>query len=427
MNYRRNQYDFVIDSNFRPFSFQELMQPLAIYKDAFEQTEAAYNDLADKSDKFKYLSQSLPEGSQARQIYEGYANELSKQADDLAKHGLNMGNRRALTSLKRRYQGEIGRLDQADTALQEEKKLRRANKDLSMLYATDNLSIDDFLDGKNPNLYGVSGDDLYKRGAQAAASASSRLYDNTQVNNLTKYYQEMVQKQGYSPELLAEFRDRMESIPELQQAVESILHEKGVNDNLTGANYQRARESVINGILDGAVYKEARSVHQNQGVLTAAQAASNALGWANHNESVRQHNLQLKMSGYDEDGVYHPENDQTLKKAEAIAKVKGTKVDANGNPVTTTKRTTTRKLKEARSYDGSGNVKPLKGQNISYGAPITYAEAVRLDPTIAQHDPGYENEYEYFKNGKAVSIVPKPNASSQEETTTVDTGDDNQL
>ena len=60
-------------------------------------------------------------------------------------------------------------------------------KDLTKKYdnkvVVDNLNIDDFLDNNTPNLYSVSGDDLYKRGAQAAASASSVLRENCCFSN----------------------------------------------------------------------------------------------------------------------------------------------------------------------------------------------------------------------------------------------------
>ena len=72
--YRRNNYDFVIDSSFQPFSMQEMLTPFMMYKDAYEKSEAAFEDLTSKADKFKYLSETLPEGSKSRQLYEGYAN-----------------------------------------------------------------------------------------------------------------------------------------------------------------------------------------------------------------------------------------------------------------------------------------------------------------------------------------------------------------
>ena len=409
MPYRRNNYSFTIDSNFNPFSFQELVQPLAIYKDAYEKAEESYIDLSNKSDKFKYLSETLPEGSKARQIYEGYANELSKQADDLAKHGLNMGNRKALTGLKKRYQGEIGRLVDADAAMQEEKKLRRANKDTSMLYATDNLSIDEFLDGATPNLYGISGEDLRKEAAQYAQAASSRIYGNSQIENINKYFQDVIQTQGYSPEALNAWRQNLESIPEFNQAVEDIMSARGVNGNLTGANYERARQNVINGIMEGSVYQEKRNTHQNPGVLTAAQAASNALGWANHNLHAENAAFERQISGYEKvkgkDGkdhwIYNPEKDQNVKKAEAIAKVKGTNTKSNA----TAPKTSKVDLLENESYDtktGYSGPAP-SGVNATYGQEISLAEAMELAPDLVSATGEMRNYYRYYKMGNKIT------------------------
>lgn len=321
-----NNYSYVIDANYQPFSLQEMLTPMLMYKDAYEKSEETFNELTDKADKFKYLSKTLPEGSTGREIYEGYANELNAQAMDLARNGLSMNNRRALTNLKRRYQGEIGRLDLADQALQEEKKLRRQMnaKDSSMLYADDNLSIDQFLDNNTPNLYNISGTELYTRGAAAGKAAASRMYSaGDEGSTLGGYYKKWVERNGYSKESIDAFRANASAIPELQKAADDILAERGALENLKGANLKRARQSVLNGIIDGAVYNESIKPVRDEGVMSAAQKASNALGWANHNESVRQHNLQLKMAGYDpETGEYDSEKDQAVKKARAIAEAK---------------------------------------------------------------------------------------------------------
>lgn len=252
-------YSFVIDNTFQPFSMQEMLVPFSAYKDAFEKTEETYNELTDKADAFKYLSKTLPKGSKARDIYEGYANDLKTQADDLGSYGLTMGNRRALSSLRRRYTGEIGRLVKADEALKEEKALRKQlnAQDSSRLYALDNLSIDDFLDGGNPNLYSVSGKELYTRGANIGKAYSSRVFNvGDKGSTLAGMYRDFVSANGYSPELINAFRNDMSKIPELRDAADALLVELGVNQNLTGINLERARKSVINGIIDNAIYTE---------------------------------------------------------------------------------------------------------------------------------------------------------------------------
>lgn len=289
-------YAFVVDNSFQPFSMQEMLVPFSAYKDAYEKSEEQYNDLSDKSDKFKYLSETLPEGSKARKLYEGYANDLAKQAEDLAHNGLSMSNRRALTSMRRRYQGEIGRLLQADEAMREEKKLRRSlsAQDSSMLYAIDNLDIDSFLDGDTPNLYNISGNELYTRGAAAGKAASSRVFSAGDAGStLNGYYRDYVQKMGYSRDTIQKFYKDMSAIPELQMAADAILEERGVNQNLTGNNLQRARQSVINGMIDGAIYQENHNPTRDLGVLTPME--QNQIAMQKKQLNLEKQKLALSM------------------------------------------------------------------------------------------------------------------------------------
>lgn len=307
-------YSFVVSPSFNPFSMQEMLVPLSAYKDAFEKSEEQYDTLSQGADKFKYLSETLPEGSKARQIYEGYANDLRAQAEDLAHNGLTMGNRRALTSLKRRYQGEMGRILQADEAMREEKKLRQSlgAQDTSLLYANDNLNIDDFLDGKNPNLYRISGNELYTRGAAAGKAASSRIFSAGDAGStLNGYYRDYVQKLGYSPETIRKFYNDMSTIPELQMAADAILEERGVNQNLSGYNLRRARQSVINGMIDGAVYQENHSPQRDLGVLDAATS-----------EQLKLSAASQGMMKIGNDYVYDPKIDPQYQKALAVAQLK---------------------------------------------------------------------------------------------------------
>lgn len=308
-------YSFVVSPSFNPFSMQEMLVPFSAYKDAFEKSEEQYDTLSQGADKFKYLSETLPEGSKARQIYEGYANDLRAQAEDLAHNGLTMGNRRALTSLKRRYQGEMGRILQADEAMREEKKLRQSlgAQDTSLLYANDNLNIDDFLDGKNPNLYRISGNELYTRGAAAGKAASSRIFSAGDAGStLNGYYRDYVQKLGYSPETIRKFYNDMSTIPELQMAADAILEERGVSQNLSGYNLRRARQSVINGMIDGAVYQENHSPQRDLGVLTPMEQNQINMQQKQFNLSKSQLERQYMAMGYKLDDMGRPVRDQQL-------------------------------------------------------------------------------------------------------------------
>ncbi len=320
-------YSFVVSPSFNPFSMQEMLVPFSAYKDAFEKSEEQYDTLSQGADKFKYLSETLPEGSKARQIYEGYANDLRAQAEDLAHNGLTMGNRRALTSLKRRYQGEMGRILQADEAMREEKKLRQSlgAQDTSLLYANDNLNIDDFLDGNNPNLYRISGNELYTRGAAAGKAASSRIINIGEGNiTLGGYYRDLVSKYGYSPKLLNKFRQDINSIPELKAAFDATMEERGVTQNLTGYNRRRAEQSFINGMIDGAVYQENHSPQRDLGVLTPMEQNQIDMQQKQFNLSKVQLDARAASMGYrvDDNGnlVIDPDRMKALKELKKSGK-----------------------------------------------------------------------------------------------------------
>ena len=409
-------FSYTVDSHFSPFTMQEMLVPFTAYKDAFEKTEEAYNALSD-SDKFKYLSQTLPEGSTARQIYEGYANDLQKYATDLSKNGLTMSNRSGLTNMKRRYTGEIGRLVQADEALREEKKLRQSlnAQDSSRLYATDNLNIDNFLDGNTPNLYNVSGNELYARGAQAAKAYSSRIFDTgAGGTTLGGYYIDWVQRNGVSPDSIATFRKNVSAIPELAADVDAILKEKGVTQNLTGYNLERARESVINGMIDGAIYQEQHSPQRDLGKLDAATSAQIAL-------SNKQLRMQAAASGMAEnkDGsfTYNAKNDPSYLRAVEVAKIKANTPNNRNTNATNTGTTKIKLQKDKALIFSDGKVKRVK----SYIGTIVPAGSLpkEVQKAARERDPQGYRYYNYYKEGDNYYMVGEgktvevPNSNQQ--------------
>lgn len=381
-------YNYVIDSSFRPFSMEEILTPLTLYNNAYNESEAAYDELIQKADVFSNLAEVTddPE-SKAAKIYNGYANELRKQADDLSKHGLSMANKRALTSLKRRYQGEIGLLEKANNALQKEKDLRRQMlaKDSSLLFANDNLKIDDFLDDKTPNLYSISGDDLYARGREAGKSASSKVYEAGDAGStLGGYYRRWVEKYGYSKESIEAFRQNISEIPELAQTVDDILIEKGAG-NLSGSNYQRARQSVINGIIDGSVFQENDKPYRDEGRLSAGQAAE--LGFK---EEARNFERQATGWIYDkEKGWKYDENsDIEFQRSATLAAIKKNNSSSSSGSSSGSGSSTTRTsmIKSTRiSWSGKYN-KDTRTNDSNYQRPSA-------KPLIDDDVQGKKNHY----------------------------------
>ena len=202
MPYRRNNYDFVIDSSFTPFTMQEMLVPFMAYKDAFEKSEEAYTDLTTKADKFKYLAKNLDPNSEAAKIYNGYANDLKAQAEDLAHNGLSMGNRSALTDLKRRYQGEIGRLEQVDAIrkaqIKEQNALRLQDPTRLFSRRADLTSFDEYLDNPDLSYESYSGALLSQQVGTAAAAIAKSLRDYGKGKPLDGFTKTWLQQHGYT-------------------------------------------------------------------------------------------------------------------------------------------------------------------------------------------------------------------------------------
>lgn len=342
-------YNYVVNSHFHPFSFQERVAPFMLYKDAYDKAEEKLVEMQKGAGLFKYLSSELPEKSRARQLYESYANDLETQAKDFLKNGLTMPIKGAITRLRGRYSSEIGMLERADKKLNEEIAARnamRANGKM-MLFANENPTIDDFLDGSKFNNYGISTDALYQKGFNAAKAASMRKVWAGDVGSVMGYYKDWVQRKGYTEQDLMTFRneikqqflhDAVTSLPGLQKSLAGILKSEGVEDNLVGNNYDRAFEATLNGMMDGAIFEESHTPQRDLGKIDAATADSHAI----QREQMRQtrdlqelaYQRQLAMNGLtekrDANGNiiydYNSENDvekkRTSAKYEAMYKAK---------------------------------------------------------------------------------------------------------
>lgn len=277
-NYQQGNYMYVIPTYYDPMSFSEMDKLFQIISEGNKQAAENYIQLADSTDAFKYLDDTLSESSKARGIYDRYAGDLNKLSKDFLENGVGPTNMQGYLNLRRRYNSEIGKLVKADERLQKELETRRnvMLKDPTMLYSNENLTIDDFLDKGAPNLYSISGQDLYKMGAETGAAESARIFSDPKLMALGEQYNIIRQTAGIPPEQIQKLRNDFDSDPNFKKAVDDILQRTGVTNNFTDQNsynYKAARQSVIDGILNGATFKQTDSIQQNPDYMSPAQQA----------------------------------------------------------------------------------------------------------------------------------------------------------
>ena len=257
-------YSLVVGSKFSPFSYQELLQPALMATQAHQDVENQYAELATKANIWEEMANSQTD-PHAYKMYKEYSNELEKQAGQLAREGLTPASRQNMLKMKQRYSRDIVPIEQAykrrQELIDEQRKALMANP--SLMYDIDfsMTSLDDLISNPNLSYTSVSGDDLYKKGKEAAISSSSRLLEVMPA--LQGQYWKI--RQGYGADAANEFLIDQANIPELNQAIDRIVSQSGV----TSANKSRAVDYVISGIMSGMFYDE--KYQANRGYIDQAE------------------------------------------------------------------------------------------------------------------------------------------------------------
>ena len=263
-------YSLVVNSKFQPFSFDRYLQPYQIYGQNYKEIEEQYTDLSTKAGIWDGLANEQTD-PYTYKMYKTYANDLENQASQLASEGLNAVSRKNMLNMRARYSKEIIPIEQAynqrSKLAEEQRKLRAANPSTMFDRDFSSISLDDLLDNPELSYTSVSGDDLYKKGKEAAISASSRMMNVSPA--LQGQYWKI--RQGYGADAANKFLLNQSNIPELKDAINRIVSQSGV----TKENLSRAIDYTISGIMSGISYNE--SYQANRGYIDPAERERLAL------------------------------------------------------------------------------------------------------------------------------------------------------
>ena len=289
-------YIITTKANFKPFSYAELLAPVASATKAHRELEDAYSELDTKASVWERLANS-PQDKDVYDIYKNYSNDLNQAADSLAKEGLTPTSRRELSKLKARYSSDITPIEDAYNRREQDRTnyKQALMKDPTLLSGSNptTASLSDYMGGKQPIYHNVSGNDLYKRGAAASKASSLRRYSGTNIGHaLGAQYWKLTKSQGYSPTEAALFLADTNNIPELEEAINRISNEYNVN---ALEDKERAVDYIISGIMDGMVYKEEDDYKKDDNFISAYQreVLNNARNKGNNDISVPEYSYRL--------------------------------------------------------------------------------------------------------------------------------------
>lgn len=229
-------YSLVINSQFKPFSYQEMLAPTLMATQAHQELENQYGELTTKASVWEEMANEQTD-PYAYKMYKTYANDLEEQAGQLAREGLNAASRRDMLNMRARYSKEITPIEQAYTARQKqaEQQQQALLQDPTLLLSrrASTTSLDDYI--RNPQLAyeAYSGKLITAQAASAASALAKEMQEKPRkwrsiLGN--SYYETMMQKGFSSQAVLQAIQDNPNAAPQLTRIVEDAINSSGVRD-----------------------------------------------------------------------------------------------------------------------------------------------------------------------------------------------------
>ena len=250
-----------IGSKFQPYTLAEMLVPYQAYKQEFDKREELYNTYAENAGLIGSQLDDTLDKDLIDTIYNPYMQELNQAASELSSKGLSPENRKNLQNLRRRFGSDIAPIKVATEARAEARKnwdkLSSQDKTLMTNANPYYQAVSSYMNGKSPETYYVSGNELYGRGKALAEAFSKTLREvpngEELANTLGGQYYRSTRQYGPDSKQMQDFmNDVADSIPELRSQVEDILSNTDISkEGFTDADRNKARQYIIEGMKAG--------------------------------------------------------------------------------------------------------------------------------------------------------------------------------
>lgn len=234
-------FAYTNQTNFRPFSYQEMLAPVLMATKAHQAVEEAYSELDSQANAIGSLANEANDPV-TYQRYKAYEESLRQQADALAKNGLTPGSRQSLLDLKGRYAKDITPIKNAITRRREladeQRKALLQNPTLMFQRDMNSMSYDSSLDRflENPDYdYGerYSGALLTQQVSQAASNLAKELTNYGNGKRLDAYTKTFLQQHGFTRDQVLDAisnPNRAQSQPVLNAIVGQVMDSSGMSN-----------------------------------------------------------------------------------------------------------------------------------------------------------------------------------------------------
>lgn len=381
-------------SKFRPFSFQEMLQPYQIYTDAYNKADEELNTLLeDAATKgFNFAPQDTAEAA----AYNTIIDRIKTASDQLAS-GLNPQLSKEINQLNKDYRKVMlpiqQQLNKRAELAAEQRELLAKNPNLRFTKDYSTESLKNITGSSTYNIIDL--DDLYKTTAQEFSSKTSTLYrDNINPTPIegTDYYN-VTTGFGYTPEEFVEGLTNKNSdvYKFYKKKADAIDNRTDINDSI--------KEEMKAAVLKG--------MEASSGIFKISQVKGTSSD-ENTSKMIKLADNLYELSG----ALYQYDEDDNLYKIgeKPKGKTSSSGTSSSGNGSSSKQRIGRPNNPIEIKFNRKGEVKTT-----SVTEPTTVGQSKRydeFDSNIQQEIDKYIGEdetsnYNYYINGKTLTIIPK--------------------
>lgn len=250
-----------IGSKFQPYTLAEMLVPYQTYKQEFDKREELYNTYAENAGLIGSQLDDTLDKDLMDTVYNPYMQELNQAAATLSSKGLSSENRKTLQNLRKRFGSDIAPIKVATEARAEARKNwdKLSSQDRTLMTNANPYyqAVSNYMNGKSPETYYVSGNELYGRGKALAEAFSRTLRDVPEgealASTLGGQYYRITKQYGPDSKQMQDFmNDVADSIPELRSQIEDILNNTDIDkQGFTKEDKNKAKQYIIEGMKAG--------------------------------------------------------------------------------------------------------------------------------------------------------------------------------
>lgn len=273
------------NTRFNPFTFDEILKPLAMYAQEYKRQEDILDELNTKASVFDEMADEQKD-PMAHKMYKSYANALRQKLDQLTSEGLSPASRKGLLEMKSRYSKEMLPIENAykrrETLATEQRQALANNPTLRYQRMANAMSLDDFINDPSIDYgYSYSGALLTKQVSDAATNLQRALLDKGKLESigLPYQYQRMLQY-GASPQQVMIAMDEQakqgdsETVRFLRGIVDQVIDSSGVAnwaDQRTMSEFRAFANQGLYSAIGQAKIDNFTDTYSMQNALNAAQ------------------------------------------------------------------------------------------------------------------------------------------------------------